>query len=47
MGRSTAVGCFGSAEEATAFWARQPAGFPVGARERQTWFAGRSELAEN
>lgn len=47
VGRSTAVRCFGSAEEATAFWARQPAGFPVGAKERQTWFAGRAELAEN
>ncbi|MEV6398202.1 alpha/beta hydrolase [Streptomyces sp. NPDC051907] len=46
VGRSTAVRCFRDAEEATAFWARQPAGFPVGERERQVWFAGRAELAK-
>ncbi|MEJ8636624.1 alpha/beta hydrolase [Streptomyces sp. MS2.AVA.5] len=46
VGRSTAVRCFGSAEEATAWWARQPAGFPVGDKERQAWFAGRAELAD-
>lgn len=45
VGRSTAVRCFGSTEEATAWWARQPAGFPVGDKERQAWFAGRAELA--
>ncbi|MFE2813643.1 alpha/beta hydrolase [Streptomyces nigra] len=47
VGRSTAVRCFASAEEATAFWARQPAGFPVGEKERRAWFAGRAELADN
>ncbi|MFE5805135.1 alpha/beta hydrolase [Streptomyces sp. NPDC056491] len=47
VGRSTAVRCFGDAEEATAFWARQPEGFPVGEKERKVWFAGRAELAES
>lgn len=47
VGRSTSVRCFGSAEEATAFWARQPQGFPVGEKERQAWFAGRAQLSEN
>ncbi|MEV6953468.1 alpha/beta hydrolase [Streptomyces sp. NPDC051183] len=46
VGRSTAVRCFRDAAEATAFWARRPAGFPVGERERQYWFAGRAELAK-
>ncbi|MFF3327377.1 alpha/beta hydrolase [Streptomyces sp. NPDC002889] len=45
VGRSTAVHCFRNAEEATAWWARQPAGFPVGEKERQAWFAGRADLA--
>lgn len=46
VGRSTSVRCFADTAEATAFWARQPAGFPVGEKERQAWFAGRAELAE-
>ncbi|MFD6274256.1 alpha/beta hydrolase [Streptomyces sp. NPDC060209] len=46
VGRSTAVRCFGDAEEAAAWWARQPAGFPVGEKERQAWYAGRAELAD-
>ncbi|GAA1423726.1 alpha/beta hydrolase [Streptomyces thermospinosisporus] len=46
VGRSTAVRCFADAEEATAWWDRQPAGFPVGEKERKAWFAGRAELAE-
>ncbi|MFE9923087.1 hypothetical protein ACFYQA_16310 [Streptomyces sp. NPDC005774] len=46
IGRSTAVRCFADAEEAAAWWARQPAGFPVGEKERQAWYAGRAELAD-
>ncbi|MFD3625936.1 alpha/beta hydrolase [Streptomyces sp. NPDC058698] len=46
VGRSTAARCFDDAGEATAWWERQPAGFPVGAEERRVWSAGREELAE-
>ncbi|MEU0370790.1 alpha/beta hydrolase [Streptomyces sp. NPDC006283] len=46
VGRSTAVRCFSDAEEAQAWWERQPAGFPVGDKERRTWFAGRADLAK-
>ncbi|MFD7838325.1 alpha/beta fold hydrolase, partial [Streptomyces sp. NPDC059761] len=37
IGNSTAVNCFATPEEAKAWAARPPAGFPVGAQERKAW----------
>ncbi len=44
VGRSTAVRCFASAEEATAWAAALPAGFPVGARQRARWISAQAGL---
>ncbi|MFE1172185.1 alpha/beta hydrolase [Streptomyces sp. NPDC058773] len=44
IGSSTAVNCFGSAEEAGAWAGGKPAGFPVGARERAAWIASYKDL---
>ncbi|WP_431962866.1 alpha/beta fold hydrolase [Actinacidiphila sp. bgisy160] len=44
VGRSTAVRCFRSVEEFTAWAARVPDGFPVGAREREAWISAFAEL---
>ncbi|MFG3475316.1 alpha/beta hydrolase [Streptomyces sp. NPDC047980] len=45
IGSSTAVNCFGSREEADAWAAGKPAGFPVGARERAEWIAAYKDLS--
>ncbi|MFE1782207.1 alpha/beta hydrolase [Streptomyces sp. NPDC059506] len=44
VGRSTAVRCFRSAEEFTAWAERVPDGFPVGAREQKAWTSAFAEL---
>ncbi|WP_326622014.1 alpha/beta hydrolase [Streptomyces decoyicus] len=45
IGNSTAVNCFDSPEEAAAWTAGRPAGFPVGAQQRRTWIAAYRDLA--
>jgi pimeloyl-ACP methyl ester carboxylesterase len=45
IGNSTAVNCFGNREEADAWAAGKPAGFPVGERQRTTWIAAYKDLA--
>ncbi|PBC76185.1 pimeloyl-ACP methyl ester carboxylesterase [Streptomyces sp. TLI_235] len=45
VGNSTAVDCFGGPEEAAAWAATKPAGFPVGEQERAGWTAFK-ELGE-
>ncbi|WP_455361419.1 alpha/beta hydrolase [Streptomyces sp. SYSU K21746] len=44
IGNSTAVNCFTSPEEAAAWAASKPAGFPVGEQERTAYFAAYKEL---
>ncbi|MFK0200524.1 alpha/beta hydrolase [Streptomyces lavendulae] len=44
VGNSTAVNCFATAEEAKAWAARPPAGFPVGAQERKAWIDAYEDL---
>ncbi|MCT7351304.1 alpha/beta hydrolase [Streptomyces sp. 15-116A] len=44
IGNSTAVNCFSSPEEAAAWAASKPAGFPVGEQERTAFFAAYEEL---
>ncbi|GAA3831299.1 alpha/beta hydrolase [Streptomyces phyllanthi] len=44
IGNSTAMNCFADPEEATAWSASKPAGFPVGERERKTWIAAYKDL---
>ncbi|MEU8496164.1 alpha/beta fold hydrolase [Streptomyces lavendulae] len=44
IGNSTAVNCFATAEEAKAWAARPPAGFPVGAQERKAWIDAYGDL---
>ncbi|MFF3501688.1 alpha/beta hydrolase [Streptomyces sp. NPDC003247] len=44
VGNSTAVNCFATPQEAQAWVAGKPAGFPVGARQRDTWIAAYREL---
>lgn len=44
IGYSTAVNCFGSSEEAAAWVASKPIGFPVGKKERATWISAYAEL---
>jgi pimeloyl-ACP methyl ester carboxylesterase len=44
IGNSTAVNCFDSPEEATAWVAGKPAGFPVGEQERTAWIAAFKDL---
>ena len=46
VGESTAVRCFDSAEEAIAWEASIPTGFPVGRKERTTWVTGWAELGQ-
>ncbi|MCZ7458716.1 alpha/beta hydrolase [Streptomyces sp. WMMC940] len=45
IGSSTAVKCFGSREEADAWAAGKPAGFPVGEQERAEWTAAYRDLS--
>ncbi|WP_338677399.1 alpha/beta hydrolase [Streptomyces sp. SCSIO 30461] len=45
IGSSTAVNCFASPADATAWAARKPAGFPVGEQERRTWITAYQDLA--
>ncbi|MFJ5803295.1 alpha/beta fold hydrolase [Streptomyces decoyicus] len=45
IGNSTAVNCFDSPEEADAWTAGRPAGFPVGEQQRMTWIAAYRDLA--
>jgi pimeloyl-ACP methyl ester carboxylesterase len=47
IGNSTAVNCFGSPEEAEAWSAGHPAGFPVGERERKAYIDSFRELGRN
>ncbi len=44
IGNSTAVNCFDTAEEAKAWAARPPGGFPVGAQERKAWTDAYADL---
>lgn len=44
IGNSTAVNCFASPEQAEAWIAGHPAGFPVGERERKAWIDAYREL---
>ncbi|MGW3667777.1 alpha/beta hydrolase [Streptomyces sp. NPDC005141] len=44
IGNSTAVNCFESPEEAAAWNASKPAGFPVGRQEQKQWVAAYREL---
>ncbi|MGW0859000.1 alpha/beta hydrolase [Streptomyces sp. NPDC002690] len=44
IGHSTAVNCFGTPEEAAAWAARKPAGFPVGEQQRAAWNAAFKDL---
>ncbi|MEU0432051.1 alpha/beta hydrolase [Streptomyces sp. NPDC006290] len=44
VGNSTAVNCFASPEEAEAWNASKPAGFPVGRQERQAWISAYRKL---
>ncbi|MER7959387.1 alpha/beta hydrolase [Streptomyces sp. NPDC096030] len=44
VGRSTAVQCFATQEESDAWFARIPAGFPVGPQEQKTWNDAFSDL---
>ena len=46
VGESTAVRCFHSTEEAIAWEASIPTGFPVGRKERATWVTGWAELGQ-
>ncbi|MER6779475.1 MULTISPECIES: alpha/beta fold hydrolase [unclassified Streptomyces] len=44
IGNSTAVNCFGSSEEADAWAAAKPGGFPVGEKERKAWIDAYEDL---
>ncbi|MFE6912134.1 alpha/beta fold hydrolase [Streptomyces erythrochromogenes] len=44
IGNSTAVNCFDTTEQATAWAARPPGGFPVGAQERTAWIDAYEDL---
>ncbi|MFJ7591670.1 alpha/beta hydrolase [Streptomyces sp. NPDC097617] len=44
IGNSTAVNCFDSPEEAKAWGAGKPGGFPVGDKERTTWIDAYEDL---
>ncbi|MEU9421218.1 alpha/beta hydrolase [Streptomyces sp. NPDC048272] len=44
IGNSTAVNCFDSREKAAAWAAGKPAGFPVGAKQRESWIAAYKDL---
>ena len=46
IGNSTAVNCFSSPEEAAAWAAGKPAGFPVGAQQRAAWDAAYKDLGQ-
>ncbi|WP_354644110.1 alpha/beta fold hydrolase [Kitasatospora camelliae] len=44
VGHSTAVNCFADPQEAAAWAATKPAGFPVGAEQRAAWIAAYEDL---
>lgn len=44
IGSSTAVNCFATPREATAWIVGKPIGFPVGARQRAAWTAAYRDL---
>ncbi|MER7466422.1 alpha/beta fold hydrolase [Streptomyces sp. NPDC097981] len=44
IGNSTAVNCFGSAQEADTWAAGKPGGFPVGEKERKAWIDAYEDL---